>query len=151
MFLFITAQNREMKGSDCRINLIKVAHFLTQKQDTNDGRKMLTLVTSLIELQKLAYAPDSERTARAVLRAYNQSFIFALIYMDLFKDPKSSKHRSVFGMPFHCLTVHLPESLRLVSGRSIVAEHAERYFNKLRYDIYIQSQLSIHQNIEHCH
>lgn len=121
-----------MKGTDCRINLIKLAHFLTQKQDTNDGRKMLALVTSLIELQKLAYAPDSERSPRAILRAYNQSFVFALVYMDLFQTPTASKHRSVIGMPFHCLTVHLPESLRLVSGRSIVAEHAERYFNKLR-------------------
>lgn len=131
-FNLLLVTNREMKGTDCRLNLIKIAHFLSKKQCQDEARKPFALVMSLVELQKLAYAPDCQRSPRSILRAYNQSFIFATTYAQMFQDPKSAQHRSMYGMPFHCIAVHLPESLRLVSGRSLVAEHAERQFNKLR-------------------
>ena len=56
------------------------------------------------------------------------------MYIKLFGDPTKTKtsHRSMFGVPFHNISVHLPEMLRLVSGKSIMAEAAERHFNKLR-------------------
>lgn len=38
----------------------------------------------------------------------------------------------MFGLPFHCIIVCVAEQLRLASGRSIAAEHADQYFNKLR-------------------
>ena len=41
----------------------------------------------------------------------------------------------MFGMPFHALTIHLPETLRIVNGRSIVAEAAERLLQTKVYII----------------
>lgn len=122
-----------MKGTDCRIAIIKMAHVLAERREP-ELRQLHAMVLALVEIQKIAYSPQNKLTPRLVLRAYNQSFIFASICIKLFKDPKKNTLRHMFGMPFHCLTVHLPETLRLVSGRAIVAEHAERHFNKLRLE-----------------
>lgn len=121
-----------MKGTDCRLNLIKMAIVINKHQMTAKGRDIYRLLLSLIEIQKIAYAEESERSPRSILRAYNQCYIFAQLYMKLFKNPKKNSHRSMYGMPFHVISVHLPEQYRLVNGRSIVAEAAERHFNKLR-------------------
>lgn len=122
-----------MKGTDCRLNLIKVtAHLYAHHQNCHDGRRMYGLLLSLVELQRLAYSTEASRSPRSILRCYNQSFVFGVRCVELFNTPRSCNVRSMFGMPFHCLVVHLAEMLRLVSGRSIIAEHAERHFNKLR-------------------
>ena len=39
----------------------------------------------------------------------------------------------MFGAPYHCVTVHMPELYRIVSLRSIVTETSERIFHELRY------------------
>jgi len=117
------------------LNLVKVAVMLKNFEFTPDGRTMYRMLLSLIELQRLAYALDTQRTQKNILRAYNHSFLFAMKCMELFKEPKTCSKRAMFGMPFHCLTVHLPETLRIVSGRSLVAESAERHFHKLRYKL----------------
>ena len=131
--LFVIAGAREMKGTDCRLNIIKMASVMHSNQDTHLGRDIYRLLMSLIELQKIAYAEENERSPRIVLRAYNQSFVFALLYLKLFSSPKKSKERAMFGMPFHAISHHLPDIIRLVNGRSIGAKAAERHFNKLRY------------------
>lgn len=120
-----------MKGTDCRISIIKMAHVLSERVEP-ELSQLYAMVLSLVEMQKLAYTPQNSLTPRLILRAYNQCFIFAILCMNLLKDPKINTQRHMFGMPFHCLTVHMPETLRLVSGRAIFAEHAERHFNKLR-------------------
>ena len=102
-------------------------------QELQQGRDIYRVLIALVELQKIAYAEECERSPRTVLRAYNQSFIFALLYMKLFNKPIKSRERAMFGMPFHALSHHLPDMIRLVNGRSIVAESAERHFGKLRY------------------
>lgn len=127
-----SVENREMKGTDCRLNLIKVAHLLWNWQESAEGRRLYSMVMALVEIQKAAYATESDRTPKSILRLYNQAFKFSLLSIELLSDPKCNSLRAIFGMPYHCLTIHLPEMLRLVSGRSIVAEHAERQFNKIR-------------------
>lgn len=122
-----------MKGTDCRLNLIKVAaHLFSEHQESADGRTIYRLLLPLIELQKIAYSTSAHRSPRTILRCYNQSFLFASRCIELFRETHQCTHRSLFGMPFHCIVVHLPETLRLISARSIVADHAERHFNKLR-------------------
>ena len=46
------AVNREMKGTECRINLIKSTNVLYEHQDTSTGREIYRLLISLVELQK---------------------------------------------------------------------------------------------------
>lgn len=114
------------------MNLIKMANILSSHQAKPEGRELYKVLIHLTELQKIAYSEEAQRTPKMVLRAYNQSFMFALAYMKLFKEPKKNTHRSMFGVPFHNISVHLPETMRLVNGRSIMAEAAERHFNKLK-------------------
>ena len=132
--IIFSVTEKDMKGTECRLNLIKFTAIMHQHCDTPEGRNLYSLLISLVELQKLAYADESSRTQRTILRAYNQSFKFATYYMKLFGDADKLKtsFRSMFGVPFHNISVHLPETLRLVNGKSIMAEAAERHFNKLR-------------------
>ena len=124
--------NREMKGMECRINLIKLTNVLCEHQDTSTGREIYQLLISLVELQKIAYSEESERAPRSILRACNQSFAFAMPHIKLFNNPQKVNYRKMFGVPFYALSVHLAETCRIINGRSIVAEAAERHFNKLR-------------------
>ena len=133
-YYLLSVTEKDMKGTECRLNLIRFTSLMHQYIDIPEGRDLYRLLISLVELQKSAYADDNKRTQKSILRAYNQSFIFATMYIKLFGDPTKTKtsHRSMFGVPFHNISVHLPEMLRLVSGKSIMAEAAERHFNKLR-------------------
>lgn len=133
MYPFFTADNRDMKGSDCRGNLIKLVNLLsTSNIESPEGHSVIRLLSSLVDIQKVAYSRESDRNPRTILRAYNQCFVFSIHYIELFSNPKSNTRRAMFGMPFHALTVHLPETLRLVNGISMVAEQAERQFNQIR-------------------
>lgn len=127
-----------MKGTDCRLNLIRITNMLSLHTEVANCREIYNMLIALIELQKVGYASDNDRTPRAILRAYNQSYVFALSYITLYSTSKNrnSSARSIFGMPFHALSVHLPEMFRLICGKSIVAEQAERHFNKLRLGHY---------------
>lgn len=110
-----------------------------------DGARIHSMLISLVELQHIGYAPERARTPRTILRAYNKSFIFAVHYLNLFSDPSKNTVRSVYGMPFHTISVHLAETLRLVSGQSIVAENSERNFNTIRYQLTLSNTCSLTQ------
>ena len=132
-FFAISGDNSDMSGSKCRENLIKLTCFFSDKQDTQTGRKIFTMLLSLVELQKLAYSLEEFRTEKSILRAHCQAYKFGSVYSEIFSHPAVKKPRTMFGMSFHSLTCHLAETLRIISCRSIVAEQAERHFNKLRY------------------
>ena len=88
------------------------------------------MLIRLVEIQKIAYSLERDRSQRPILRCCNLCFEFANLAIELFVDPK--KPRSLFGMPFHSLVNHSPLQYKLVNGRSIVAEQAERHFSKFR-------------------
>lgn len=122
-----------MSGSKCRESLIILTNIMYDAQESHLSRKIYSMLLSLVELQKLAYATENERTPRSVLRAYCHAYKFGLVYRDIFSTDHIKKPRTVFGNSFHSLTCHLADTLRIVNGRSIVAEQAERHFNKFRY------------------
>lgn len=129
---FFPAATNVSKGTNCRLNLIKMANILSSHQHKPEGLAAYKVLIHLVELQKIAYSEEEQRTPKMILRAYNQSFMFALAYIKLFKEPTMNNHRAMFGVPFHNLSVHLPETIRLVNGRTIMAEAPERHFNKLK-------------------
>ena len=123
-----------MKGTECRLNLLRFTSLMHQYINILEGRDLYRLLISIVELQKSACADDKKRTQKCILRAYNQSIIFATVYLKLSGDPTKTKnlHKSMFGMLFHNISVLPPDMLCLVSGKFIVAEAAERHLNKLR-------------------
>lgn len=123
---------KRVKGTQRRIDLINLLEMLTPHTLSEKGRQIHTMLTCLVEIQHMAYAPESARTERLILRAHTKCFIFGIHYIKLFKNPRKNSPRSMFGMPFHTVVTHLPETLRLISGQSILAENAERHFNSFR-------------------
>ena len=140
-----------MKSTDCCLNLIKLTSVMFRHQQTSNGQNLYQVLISLVELQKLTYATKAERSPRAILCVHNQSFIFGLLCMKLFSSPRQCGHGSMFGMPFHALTIHLPETLCIVNGRSIIAEAAERHFYKLRSVHYNLNWFGFCWNVLICH
>ena len=131
-----SVENSEMKGTKCRLNLILITLHLSKQEktrSTREGQKVLTMLLALVEIQKIAYSLESARSPKSILRCLNLCFIFGILSIEIFEHPVKTTRRSLFGMPFHSLVNHLPVQLRLVNGRSIVAEQAERHFNKMRY------------------
>ena len=121
-----------MKGTKCRLSLIMLTQQLSKKDaiQSEEGKKVFTMLIRLVEIQKIAYSLEKDRSQRSILRCFNLCFEFAILAIELFVDPQ--KPRSLFGMPFHSLVNHLPMQYNLVNGRSIVAEQAERHFSKFR-------------------
>ena len=119
-FYLLVVTEKDMKGTD------PVPHASVYII-IRESRDLYRLPISPVELQKLAYADDNKRTQKSIPRAYNQSFIFATMYIKLFGDSTKTKtsHKSMFGVPFHNISFHLREKLRLVSGESMMAEAAE--------------------------
>lgn len=126
-----------MKGSDCRLNLIKLTNCFYNKCETAMGRRIYKMLLPLVEMQQMIYAEESQRTAKSILRLYNQTFLFSVYFHELFAGNEVKKPRALFGMSHHAIISHLPDLMRRINGRSIVAEQAERHFNKLR-------QVSLH-------
>ena len=128
-FYLLSVTEKDMKGTECRLNLLRFTSLMHQYTNTHvlGGRDLYYLLISLVELQKSAYADDDKRKQKCILRAYSQSIIFATVYIKLFGDPTKTKtsHRSMFGMLFHNMSVLLPYMLCLVSRKSIMAEAAE--------------------------
>ena len=80
----------------------------------------------------MAFAPESTRTELLIVRAHTKCLIFDIDCIKLFKNPNKNSSRSMLGMPFHTAVTHLPETLRLFSGRSILAENAVKHFDSFR-------------------
>ena len=121
-FYLLSVTEKDMKGTECRLNLLRFTSLMHQYINTLvlGGRDLYRLLTSLVELQKSACADDKKRTQKSILRAYNQSIIFATVYIKLFGDTTKTKnvHRSMFGTLIHNMSVLLPYMLCLVSGRN---------------------------------
>ena len=81
-----------MKGTECRLNLIRFTSLMHQYINIPEGRDLYRLLISLVELQKLAYADDNKRTQKSILRAYNLSLIFATMYIKLYGDPTKNQN-----------------------------------------------------------
>ena len=119
-YYLLSVTEKDMKGTECRLNLLRFTSLMHQYINIFEGRDLYSLLISLVELQKSACADDNKRTQKCILRAYNQSIIFATVYIKLSGDPTKTKnvHRSMFSMLFHNMSVLLSYMLCLVSGRN---------------------------------
>ena len=65
-----------MKGTECRLNLIRFTSLMHQYIDIPEGRDLYRLLISLVELQKLAYADDNKRTQKKYPKGIQPEFHF---------------------------------------------------------------------------
>ena len=91
---------------------------------------MLTdLFRTAMEISKLCYAHDDERTPRTILCLHNRHAYQCSL---LFANPKSTTRRRMFGRFFHSITAHAPSLFRIVSLRSLNTEQHERMFQQAK-------------------
>lgn len=93
---------------------------------------MFELCSTLVEIVAICYSHYEERTQKKILRLYNQCFKFSILVKSIVGIPKKMTARKFYGCHFHSLTVHAPETFRLVCLRSLVPEKEERSFGDFR-------------------
>jgi hypothetical protein len=121
----------QLKGSDARLFAVKLAMFVHLKfLDKKISKDIYDLCTTLVEIISICYS--QQRTTKKILRLYNLTFKFSLLSKSIIGVPKKMTTRKFFGCHFHCLTVHAPETYRMICLRSLVPEQEERTFGDLR-------------------
>lgn len=116
---------------DYRIALIKTASIAHQSGVVSPNA-LLTL-DSLVEMQRILYSDDNNRSVHQLLRYYNQAWYHGMLLYDyITSNPKKLTLRKMFGVYFHNLTAHAGDMLRIISGQSANAERQERIFNSIK-------------------
>ena len=118
------------RTADYRSALIMTAGYILQRDVMSD--KPLAIINSLIEMQRILYAPDSQRSPSLILRYCNQSWLHSILLAELIQKPKKLTRRKLFGVYFHNLSAHASLMLRLISGQASNAEQQERMFNHVK-------------------
>lgn len=114
-------------------DLRKAVILMYLKLKELEPNSMLTdLFRTSVEIAKLCYAHDAERTPRAVLCLHNRTFLHAYQCSTLFASPKSTTRRRMFGRFFHSITTHAASLFRIVSLRSLNTEQHERMFQQAK-------------------
>lgn len=123
----------QLKGSDARLYAVKLAKFTLQKFEEGKVEETIpNFANSLVEIITICYSDFSTRSQKQLLRLYNQCFLFGLLCKTVIGNPQKLTARKFYGNHFHSITVHVPETARLFSLKSIVPEQEERTFGTLR-------------------
>ncbi|CAG2220767.1 unnamed protein product [Mytilus edulis] len=120
----------QIKGSDARLYLVKLSHFLASSQQTDPSIRQM--IDSLLEITNISYSKYNTRSPKQILRLYNQSFLLAINCRNVVGVPSKMTSRKFFGSHFHSVSIHLAEVQRIFNLRSLVTEQEERCFGDLR-------------------
>ena len=90
------------------------------------------LLTTLVEIQRIAYSGEAERTPKSVLRLHNMTWYHGILCREVlgFKL-KELTTRKLYGNYYHNITSHAPMQHRLINGKSCNVEEQERIFNTI--------------------
>ena len=97
------------------------------------NNKVLRLLKTLVEIQRIIYLQECGRTSQEILRLHNSCFQhFVLLKEVIGFDLKKLTRRKLYGKYMHNLLVHSPIQLRIINGQSINCEGEERFFNTIK-------------------
>ena len=70
---------------------------------SQEGLRLLKVLSPLAELQQLAYAQEDSRTPKAILRAYNAAFLFFIHLTELMphNDENNCRSQGIYGELYH--------------------------------------------------
>ena len=115
-------------GADYRLAAIHLLALLRGKAASNVTMLLLTIV----EISKILYADDVERTPRSILRLHNLTWFHQELCRDTFKCLHKVSRQIFFGLYLHTLTCHASKQYELVCLKSCNAEHEERLFGQVK-------------------
>ena len=90
------------------------------------------MLYSLTEIQRLAYQLDRDRCSRDLLRFHMSALKFIAFATEIFTNLKSVSTRAFFGTSYHSIVLHMPETYRYISLKSLATDAAENMVTKLR-------------------
>ena len=126
-------EKNQVKGSDARRFVVQLAKFITNLNEKGlISKEFVDLVFSLVEITKISYSPFNTRSPKQLLRLFNQCFLFSMLCRQIIPIPKKMTIRKFYGIHFHCITTHLPETARIFNTKAILTENEERSFGDLR-------------------
>ena len=121
-YLETVFKRAHLYGSDLREALIEVAHLMVQSN--SQSQAVCTLrkyILCLVQISKILYSKDANRTAKQCLQFYNCVFVSHELHLELFGE-------TLNNMYFHALFVHGPMQHEVVCSRSVNTESEERLF-----------------------
>ena len=122
-------QKQIQRNIDRRKSLL----LITAHLDGKINNKVVRLLKTLVEIQRILYLRENERTPQEILRLHNSCFQhFVLLKEVIGYEPKKITKEKLYGKYLHNLLVHAPIQYRLINGRSINCEGEERFFNLIK-------------------
>ena len=115
-------------GADYRTSLINVCSTMHGEMDVD----FYTALLQLTEIQEIAYAEESQRSASMIFRFHMLTFLHAITIQALLESLMKMSSRRLYGQYVHSIVNHGPETLRVVSLTSVNAEDEERLFHPMK-------------------
>ena len=101
--------------------------------DGKVSNKILRLLKTLTEIQRIIYLKENERTTREILRLHNVCFQhFIMLRSVIGFRLKKLTSAKLYGKYMHNVMAHAPTQLRIISGQSINCEGEELFFNTIK-------------------
>ena len=121
------------KDSNRVVDKRKAILFLTVHLDGKVSNKVIRLLKTLTEIQRILYLKENDRTMQEVLRLHNSCFQHTVPMKEVigFQLKKLTREK-LYGKYMHNLLVHSPIQFRIINGRSINCEGEERFFNTIK-------------------
>ncbi|KAI8486584.1 AP-5 complex subunit zeta-1 [Branchiostoma belcheri] len=95
--------------------------------------KVMTLLSTLAEMQRLCYAAAEDRNMTSIFRMQNTMFLHHLMLRECFPgNPKNITRRKLWGQYIHSLRDHTPVIFRVAPISSLLAENEERQFGTFK-------------------
>ena len=90
------------------------------------------LLTTLVEIQRIAYSTEADRTPKSVLRLHNMAWYHGILCREIFGfQLKELTTRKLYGNYYHNITCHAAMQHRLINGKACNVEQQERIFNTI--------------------
>ena len=133
LFFKNKGERQHFRGCDARLTAIHFASLcLKLHQEEKISDKLLQLSQTIVEISKIGYSSYGSRNQKTILRCHNLCFTFALLLDELIPHPKKLSTSKWYGSHYHSLTVHFPMWFRIFSIKSLIPEHEEATFHKIR-------------------
>ena len=114
---------------DYRCALIILEKHSSKIMSSNLAQQLLT---TLVEIQRIAYSSEFERTPKSVLRLHNMTWYHGILCREVFGFKlKELTTRKLYGNYYHNITSHAAMQHRLVNGKACNVEEQERIFNTI--------------------
>ena len=123
----MTGSKTEIRARDYRTFLVRLCVYVKSLSHNDIPYNCQLILECLCEICQISYGASTIRTPKQILRLYNLTFKFGVLMRKCL--PKDSK---LFGIYFHNICVHFPETYRIISLRSINAEDQERAFGFIK-------------------